>query len=152
MSKCRAHVQIMDFLWHNALMNLNGCCRSSKRHLFRYSSLSLKNVKLLHESWCGERAGFYMCKMVYLAKATCFSPLSCYACGWLYRSHTKLNSTETLPTLPSLNVILVYSVYSVTALLIEFTVEPSICQILFHSLYFSVLLISDKTLKIQRFK
>lgn len=99
----------------------------------------------------GARAVFYMCKMMYLAKATWFSQLSCYAWGRLYPSCTQLNCTETLPTALSLNVILVYSVYSVTALLIDFTVEPSICQILFPSFYFPVLLISEETLKIQIF-
>lgn len=61
------------------------------------------------------------------------------------------HTAEMLPTVLSLNAILVYSVYSVTALLMDFTVEPSIHQILFHSFYFPVLLISEETLKIQRF-
>lgn len=96
----------------------------------------------------GARAVFYTCKMMYLAKATWFSGLSCYACRRLYPSYTRLSCTKTLPAVLSPNVTLRSSVYSVTALRTDFTGEPPICQLFFHSFHFPVLLISEETLKI----
>lgn len=98
---------------------------------------------------CRGKRSFSHVQNEVLAEATCFSQLSCYAGGQLYPSCTQLTCTETRPTILSLNVILVYLVYSVTALVIVFTVESSVCQILFHSFYFPVLLISEETLKIE---
>jgi len=152
MSKCRAHVQIMDFLRHAAQMNLNVLLQEQQ------AAPSAATVACPWKMWSsqvkagGAKAVFHMCKMMYLAKATWFSQLSCHRWGWLYPSRTQPDSTEALPTVLSLNRIRSCSAYSVTALLIHFTVGTSICQLLFHSFYFPVPLISEETLKIQSTK
>lgn len=93
MSKCRAHVEIMDFPWALPRWTWMGCCRNSKWHLFSYDSFPLKNVKVLLESRWDKNSFLHVKNQV--GKATWFSPLCC--CGWgqLYSLCTQQNCNKT---------------------------------------------------------
>lgn len=93
MSKCRAHVEIMDFPWALLRWSWTGCCRNSKWHLFSDDSLPLKNVKVLLESWRDKNSFLHVKN--HAGKATCFSQLCCYGWGRLYPLRRQQNCTET---------------------------------------------------------